>query len=153
MIREAAAADCGAIQGLYEILCPGEPIGVLAGRIEQIRQDQNSLLLVVEEHGTVQATAFLTICLDPMLGQRPYAVLENIVVAPGRRGQGLGTALMEHVELVCRERNCSKMMLLSSSRRTGAHRFFSRLGYSDTVSKGFKKYLGEGPPAGPAAER
>jgi len=142
MIREANPADRESIQRLYQILCPGEPINVLGERIEQISHDPNSYLFVVEDGGAVTATAFVTVCLDPMFGWQPYAVMENVVVDETVRGQGVGSRLLEHIERICRELHCSKIMLLSSSKRTHAHTFFSRLGYSDTVSKGFKKYLG-----------
>lgn len=115
MIREAQPADRESIQRLYQILCPDEPINVLADRIEQISQDSSNYLFVVEDGGAVTATAFLTICLDPMFGFQPYAVVENIVVDAMVRGQGVGSRLLEHIEHVCRELHCSKIMLLSSS--------------------------------------
>lgn len=142
MIREANPADRESVQRLYQMLCPGQPVNVRCDRIEQIRRDSNNYLLVVEHGGTVTATAFLTVCLDPMFGVQPYAVVENLVVDESVRGQGVGSHLLEHIERMCLGLHCSKIMLLSSSKRTQAHRFFSALGYSGTVSKGFKKYLG-----------
>lgn len=142
MIREATAEDRDAVQRLYEALCPGEPIRVLPERIAEIRNNPDAFLLVAERAGTVEATVFLTICPDPMFGRQPFGVIENVVVDEAVRGLGIGSGLMGYVEQLCRERGCFKIMLLSSSKRLRAHRFFAALGYSDTVSKGFKKYLG-----------
>jgi GNAT superfamily N-acetyltransferase len=89
----------------------------------------------------VKGTIFLTLCLDPMYQFRPYAVIENLFVREEYRGQGIGKSLLEFVEKLCIDRNCKKIMLMSSSKRVEAHKFFESLGYSGSVSKGFKKYI------------
>ena len=142
MIREATAEDRGAIQRLYEELCPGEPVEVRSGRLAEIAGDSHNHLYVAERDGVVVGTAFVTLCLDPMFGHQPYAVLENIIIARGHRGQGLGSSLLRHVEAMCAARDCSKIMLLSNARRPHAHAFFKRMGYSGAVATAFKKYLG-----------
>lgn len=141
MIREAEVKDRDAIQRLYEILCPGEPINVLELMIEQIKNDKNNFLFVDEQDSIIFGTVLLTICLDPMFGLQPYGLVENIVINPQMRGKGVGKKLLEHVERFCRDLNCSKIMLLSNSFRVDAHRFFEANGYNGSVSKGFKKYL------------
>jgi GNAT superfamily N-acetyltransferase len=40
-----------------------------------------------------------------------------------------------------RNRNCYKVMLLSSARRTEAHRFYETLGFSSTDKAGFVMHL------------
>ncbi len=157
VIREATPADRAGIERLYRLLCPGEPVEVRAERLAEIDADPHNLLYVVDHDGVVVATAFLTLCLDPMFGRQPYAVLENVVVDPGLRQRGIGAALLRHIEACCRARQCSKIMLLSNARRPRAHDFFTRMGYSSAVSVGFKKYLGGHRPSqvpdaeGPAA--
>jgi len=88
----------------------------------------------------VCGTAFLTLCLDAMFGNQPYGVLENVVVNEACRGQGIGKRLFEHTEEVCRKRDCSKIMLLSTAAREAAHRFFEQQGYSSANKRGFVKY-------------
>ncbi len=142
MIREATPADRDGIQRLYEELCPGEPVDVWASRLAEIRRDGHNHLYVVERDGNVIGTAFVTVCLDPMFGPQTYAVLENIVVARSHRGAGVGSQLLQHVERLCLTWHCSKIMLLSNARRGAAHAFLAKMGYSDGVATGFKKYLG-----------
>jgi GNAT superfamily N-acetyltransferase len=96
---------------------------------------------VYERDGAVVGTVLLTLCLDAMYEERPYGLLENLIVDADARAEGVGRALLEHVERVGRELGCTKLMLLSNARRTEAHAFFERLGYSGSVSRGFKKYL------------
>jgi GNAT superfamily N-acetyltransferase len=68
-------------------------------------------------------------------------VVENLIVLPGARGQGLGAALMAGVEQVARAARCTKLMLLSTRSRTEAHEFFLRLGFDGERKRGFVKYL------------
>jgi N-acetylglutamate synthase-like GNAT family acetyltransferase len=142
MIREARAEDAGAIQRLYGLLVPQNPrIHVLPERLERLRGDASSFCFVDERDGKVVGTVLLHLCPDVMFEERPYALLENLVVDPEVRGGGVGRALLEHAERVCREHHCTKIMLLSGVQRTEAHGFFERLGYDGSVSRAFKKYL------------
>lgn len=142
MIREAGSADAGAIQRLYELLVPHNPrIRVLPERLEHLREDASHFCFVAERDGAVVGTVLLHLCPDVMFEERPYALLENLVVDPAVRGGGVGRALLEHAERVCREHHCTKIMLLSGVQRAEAHGFFERLGYDGSVSRAFKKYL------------
>jgi GNAT superfamily N-acetyltransferase len=76
-----------------------------------------------------------------MFCDQPFAVVENIVVDAGSRGQGLGRALMDHIKAEGLRRRCTKIMLLSSASRTEAHRFFESCGYRGEVKKGFVNYI------------
>jgi N-acetylglutamate synthase-like GNAT family acetyltransferase len=139
-IREAQAKDAAAIEELYRSLVKDVHIRVSPERLEAVATDPNNYLFVCELDGTVCGAILLSICLDVMFGSQPFGVVENVVVSQGARRNGIGTLLMEHVEATCRERDCSKMMLLSSTARVQAHRFFERLGFSSTEKCGFVKY-------------
>ena len=144
MIREAEAADGDAIQSLYRDLCPNAPVKVLPERIEQIRNDPNNFLYVSEEDGNIYGTVFFTVCLSPLFGWQPFGVVENFVVEGQRRAQGIGTALIDHIFRVGREKHCFAIKLLSSSFRRDAHRFFENHGFNSTDKKAFIKYLNRG---------
>jgi GNAT superfamily N-acetyltransferase len=60
-----------------------------------------------------------------------------------QRGKGYGSALMRHVERFCHDSDCSKIMLLSNSKRVEAHLYFEKQGFSSIVKKGFVKYRSE----------
>jgi hypothetical protein len=47
---------------------------------------------------------------------------------------------MHAVEAHCKAAECSKIMMLSASRRTEAHKFFERQGYVSSAKVGFVKY-------------
>lgn len=139
-IREARGADAAAIAALYRSFVASPYIDVRQDRVEAIASDPNNFLLVYETGETICGTIFLTICLDPMFGSQPYAVVENVVVGETWRGKGIGRRLLEHVEEICRVRDCTKIMLLSSAARKSAHRFFEQQGFSSAKKLGFVKY-------------
>ena len=141
ILREAVAADAAAILQLYQILAPGDPnLAVTPERIEQIAADPNNFLFIVEVGGAVWATAFLTLCMDPMYDTLPYAVLENLVVDPVRRGSGCGRFIVQAIEAFCWQQRCTKIMLFSSVFRRAAHQFFSRRGFARDKKVAFVKY-------------
>jgi GNAT superfamily N-acetyltransferase len=141
-VRRAQARDAAPIEALYKALVPGDhTIAVDPERVAALESDPTNHLFVVEEGGAVRGTAFLTICLDAMYGFQPYAVLENVVVLPSARRQGAGRALMSAAEQAARAARCTKLMLLSSSARSEAHAFFTRMGFDGERKRGFVKYL------------
>lgn len=141
MIREAERRDRERIEELYKILIPDDnEIVVLNERIDQFKQDPHNYLFVNEIEGRVEGTVLLTFCLDAMYGNRPYAVVENVIVDPNCRGNGVGKALFKHVESFCLKNECREVLLMSNVKRTAAHEFFERQGFSH-AAKGFKKYL------------
>jgi GNAT superfamily N-acetyltransferase len=142
LVRQARPSDALAVQALYRILVPGDQnIAVRPERIAELEEDDSNHLLVAEVAGEVRGTAFLSICRDPMYGFHPYGVVENIIVDPAFRGRGVGRALMIAVEDQARAARCTKLMLLSSVSRVGAHRFFATIGFDAEKKRGFIKYL------------
>ena len=106
--------------------------------LARIRQWPNFRLLAVLADGEIVGTYSLVI-MDK-LGKRgtPAGVVEDVAVMPGRQGQGIGRAMMEHAIQECRKAGCYKLALSSNVKRGPAHRFyeslgFERHGYSFTV--------------------
>ena len=139
-IREAVPSDADSISELYRTLVQDDSIDVRETRIAELATSNTSFLLIGEVERKIAATALLLICDDVMYGAQPFAVVENIVVSDGYRRQGLGSALMKRIELICFEKDCSKTLLSSSRDRTPAHKFFRKLGFNDKLKIGFVKY-------------
>ena len=139
-VREANGADAGAVAALYRSFVSSPHINVREDRLDAIAADPNNYIFVCEIDGVVCGTAFLTLCLDAMFGNQPYGVLENVVVDDAWRGKGIGSRLLTHVEELCRIRDCSKIMQLSTASREAAHRFFEQQGFSAANKRGFVKY-------------
>lgn len=139
-VREAQPGDERAVGSLYQALTNDSNVNVKSERISEIASNNDAFLFVAESWGQVVGTAFVTLCPDPMYGHQPFAVIENIVVDSNYQGGKVGTALMQKIESLCYERDCSKIMLLSSVSRNGAHSFFKQLGYVADSKIGFIKY-------------
>ncbi len=140
VVRSALPSDAQRIAELYHQLVANPGITVLPERIAAVSTDPNTGLFVCEHLGAVEGTAMVSLCADVMFGAQPFAVVENIVVNDALRSQGLGAALLCHVEAFCLTKDCSKIMLLSSIQREQAHRFFERAGFVGSKKRGFVKY-------------
>ena len=80
---------------------------------------------------------------------RPWAVVENVVVAHVHRRRGVGRALMQEAMAQARRVGCYKVQLTSGKHRAEAHAFYRSLGF-EAVAEGFKVTSIDraGPPAG-----
>jgi GNAT superfamily N-acetyltransferase len=138
--RRALASDAEQIAFLYRQLVDSPAVNVLPERIAQLAGDANTALFVCERNCQIVATALVSLCADVMYGSQPYASVENFVVDKQLRRQGIGTALMAHVEVFCLNADSSKIMLLSAANRATAHGFFERTGFNGIAKRGFVKY-------------
>ncbi|MEK3736578.1 MULTISPECIES: GNAT family N-acetyltransferase [Paenibacillus] len=142
MIREAVPKDAINIEELYRILLPEHPaIHVSPERLKQIADHPDSFLYVYEEQGIIVGSLHLHFCMDALCDDRPFAVIERVIVAEKVRGKGYGAMLMRHAENVAIFKGALKIMLSSAAKREEAHRFYEHLGYDGSSSKLFKKYL------------
>ncbi|MEW4426668.1 MULTISPECIES: GNAT family N-acetyltransferase [Paenibacillus] len=142
MIREAEPRDAQDIERLYKELLPNNlNTKVLGERIEEIQNNPNSFLLVCEIDQKVIGTAHLHICLDALVENRPFGVVERVIITEHVQSKGYGSELMKAIENICIQRNCMKIFLTSGASRSEAHHFYEKLGYDGESSKAFKKYL------------
>lgn len=139
-IRRAVANDAAAIESLYRELVSDPLIRVLPEQVTTLSESPGSFLLLAEAGGGVCATALLTICPDAMYRTQPFGVVENVIVTAAVRGCGLGRQLLVHVEQLASARDCTKLMLLSSTARKDAHAFFRRCGFASDTKHAFVKY-------------
>jgi N-acetylglutamate synthase-like GNAT family acetyltransferase len=139
-IRRASHRDAAAIRSLYGQLVSNPGVSISPEHLARLSESEHHFVLVAEQGGQVCGTALLSLCEDVMFGTQPFAVVENVIVDQIVRSQGIGAALLREVEARCRHANCSKIMLLSSSQRTEAHKFFERQGFASTSKRGFVKY-------------
>lgn len=65
------------------------------------------------------------------LGHRgaPVALVENVIVAKDRQGQGIGRAMIAEMATLAERQGAYKLILATSMKRGGAHRFYEHLGF------------------------
>ena len=94
-----------------------------------VLKDPDQRLLLAEDGDRLVGSAHLMVLrhLDRHLLRS--GVLEGIVVDPEYRRRGVGAGLMRAAAEAARQAGCYKLALTSNLARTGAHRFYSRLGW------------------------
>ncbi|MEU3773872.1 GNAT family N-acetyltransferase [Streptomyces sp. NPDC032472] len=102
-----------------------------------IAADPRNEMLVLADADAVVGCLQLTYI--PGLGQggRERALVEAVRIREDRRGGGLGAELMRLAVERARGRGCGLVQLTSNKRRSGAHRFYERLGFARS-HEGFK---------------
>ena len=154
-IREAERAD---LRSLVEMLADdilgaarergtvSEDIpvdGCYAEAFERIlASPDNCILIVYEEITPGDVIAFCQVTLTPYLshGGTMRATIENVRVASGYRGQGIGSFLIEEAVKYAGEHGAKMVQLTTDKRRADAKRFYERLGFEAT-HEGMKKWL------------
>jgi ribosomal protein S18 acetylase RimI-like enzyme len=138
-VREAAEADVPRVLELYGQLSLGpddydrgpDPSGSRE-TFSAMQRQPGFHLLVAEEDGAVQGTVVLAVMPNFSYRNRPWAVIENLVVDATQRGRGIGAVLMTRAAEIAREAGCYKVLLASNKQRPEAHHFYRRLGYTQT---------------------
>lgn len=108
--------------------------------LAEITSDAHQTMLVGEIDGSVVCTAQVTWMRMLSADGGLYCQVEAVRTASNRRGEGIGAALMAHIEAEARERHAVRIQLTSNRARTRAHLFYERLGY-EASHVGMKKYL------------
>jgi GNAT superfamily N-acetyltransferase len=73
--------------------------------------------------------------------------LEDLVISPDVRGQGVGSALVNAAFLACQSRGITRITLLTDNDNTGARRFYARHGFVASAMTPLRRYLPLMPPA------
>jgi ribosomal protein S18 acetylase RimI-like enzyme len=68
--------------------------------------------------------------------------IDDLVVATGMRGSGVGTAMMEEMTRRAQEAQCRAMALDTGVQRVDAQRFYEGLGMNKDVVYSYLKFLG-----------
>ncbi len=132
--RRATTADAATTAALldafnreYDTPTPGT--AVLTERLERLLGGGQVIALLTGEPAV--GVALLT--LRPNVWyEGPVALLDELYVVPGRRGQGLGSALLAAAEAVTRQHGGELLEINVDGGDTAARRFYERHGYADT---------------------
>lgn len=146
VFRPARLEDVPAVVALYaddELGATREDPTDLAtyeAALARVAQDPNQHLVVADRDGTVVGTLQLTVV--PGLSRRgsTRSIIEAVRVASSERGSGLGTRIVEWAVAESRRQGVDLVQLTSDASRVDAHRFYERLGFTQS-HVGFKLQL------------
>ena len=133
-IRAAGDADAARISVLLGQL--GHPAGEarVRARLDDWQGDRRSVLVVAEVAGRVSGVAaFHAMPLLEHDGRRGRLVA--LVVDESCRGQGVGRALVAHVEREAHRLGCRELEITGNRAREAAHGFYRGLGYDDVCAR------------------
>lgn len=146
-VRPARAEDLGALRALLaELHTADDPWDEAAARaaLDAILADPRRALLLAcaDGDGAAEPAGTVDVVVVPNLtrGARPYAVIENVVVAARFRRRGIGRALLEAAVDHAREAGCYKLQLISGGARGDAHRLYAAAGFGSDYH-GYRRYL------------
>lgn len=106
-----------------------------------IDRDPNQTLLVLrDDTRAVAGTVQLTVIACSARGGTKRLQVEAVRLASHVRGLGLGTALFQWIDEFATDHGARMIQLTSDARRTGAQRFYERLGYAAS-HVGYKRFL------------
>ena len=118
---------------------PGDIESYLAA-FAAIDADLHQLLVAAELDGEIAGTLQLTFIRGLSHRGAIRAQIEAVRIAASLRGRGYGTTLIEWAIEEARRRNCYLVQLTSNNSRLDAHRFYTRLGFTQSHA-GFKLQL------------
>ncbi len=140
-IRDAQLADAPQIVSLLEALdYPGTDY-FIKDRLLQLLGHPDEKLLVSVENEVV--TGVISLHFIPQLAlPGDFCRISYFCVDSQARGAGTGKALEERAVNIATQRGCDRIEVHCHSRRTDAHRFYFRQGYSESpkyLCKSIKK--------------
>jgi GNAT superfamily N-acetyltransferase len=97
-------------------------------------------VFVCERDGSIVGMVALLTTVSTALGNK-VALLEDMIVAPDCRGQGLGSMLLEHAAEWAENQGFGRITLLTDGDNESAHRFYSGKGFSRSEMAVFRKLL------------
>jgi GNAT superfamily N-acetyltransferase len=133
-VRIATVHDADSVAALLhdfntEFDTPSPGVDVLAGRLAALLATEHTIALLAETPpvGVALITLRSNVWFDGGV-----ALLDELYVRPDRRGQGIGTAIIEHAIDLVHRRGAGLFEINVDEGDAGARRFYERHGFTTT---------------------
>ncbi len=131
--------DDGLGRGRERPLSSGvDPVYVRA--LQEVQEQAGNHIMIVERDGEPVGTYQIAVIAGLSRYGTRRAQIEAVRVKSGKRGGGIGEAMLRHAIAQARQEGCQLVQLSSDRRRGRAHLFYERLGFVATHI-GFKLEL------------
>ena len=140
VVRGAEAKDLQGILALYKELRPNDPIlppPAAHQAFTNLLARKDVDLVVCEVADTLVATCILATIPNLASSARPIGVIEHVVTLAAYRKRGYARLVLESALARAWSRGCCKVMLLSGSQRTDAHKLYESVGFVSDVERAF----------------
>lgn len=143
-IRQARQNDLSPLLSLYTHL-NYNPLPQINAQIqalwENIMSDNNHHIIVGTLDGKIVSSCVLIIIPNLTHGQRPYALIENVVTHADFRKKGCGSAVLDFARKKAMEHDCYKIMLMTGSKKQDTLAFYKKAGYNCEDKTAFIQWL------------
>ncbi|MEP2706457.1 MAG: GNAT family N-acetyltransferase [Roseibium sp.] len=133
--RPVENRDFFALAELYQHLIPDDVPATEAVQSrtfeKMLAQPGMTILLGLAKELPV-ATCTVIVVPNFTRGCASYAIIENVVTHQDHRSKGYGEHLMQAAADLAWKAGCYKIMLMSGTKNTKAHRFYERVGFATT---------------------
>lgn len=140
-IRFAENNDLDKLLDLYKELNPDDqPLNSKIAKDiwdKSLTSDYIKYIVGIDDNSIV-ASCNIVIILNLTRSGRPYGVIENVITNSKYRRKGIGREVIDYAIQYAQRNNCYKVVLLSSSKRVEAHRFYESIGFDGNSKKGFE---------------
>lgn len=144
MVREICGSDFQELMELYTQL-HDNPLPAqtpeTANLWRRILEDGNYHMIVAEADGHIRASCTCIIIPNLTHGQRPYALIENVITSEAYRRRGLASACLDYARNIAERERCYKLMLMTGSKQEGIWNFYRRAGYNSEDKKAFVQWI------------
>lgn len=131
LVRDADERDAPAIASLCGQLGYPTPAEAVVPRMDRLREGgQARVVVAVLGDDTVGLAT--TMVRHTINHEAPIGQLTLLVVDERARGQGVGRILVAECESWVQARGCKRFVVTTALRRTEAHAFYERLGFTHT---------------------
>ena len=144
MVREAESDDFDGLMRLYEQLHdnPFPKKTPQTMRLwETILSDRKQHVIVAVANGIIVSSCICVIIPNLTHGQRPYALVENVITDEKYRKQGFGKACLDFAKKIAQSDGCYKIMLMTGSKSDATLRFYEQAGYGRNEKTAFVQWL------------
>jgi ribosomal protein S18 acetylase RimI-like enzyme len=107
----------------------------------RILGDDNHHLLVGVRDGDIVSSCVLLIIPNLTHGQRPYALVENVITREDCRKRGYASRLLRRAAETAAGQGCYKIMLMTGSKEEGTLRFYEQAGFNRHDKTAFIQWL------------
>jgi ribosomal protein S18 acetylase RimI-like enzyme len=127
-IQQLAADHLADAASLLNLLNPETPGELVAERLRTILTEHPHYRIIgAFSDGKLIGVAGAWIATKVWCGR--YLEIDNIIVDPTVRSSGVGSKLIDHLELIGKEAGCTIVVLDSYAANRPSHRLYHRLGF------------------------
>ena len=108
---------------------------------QEILNDKNHYVLVGKTDDMIVSSCILLIVPNLTHGQRPYALIENVITDESCRNKGYATAILNYAKQIAMENNCYKIMLMTGRKKESTLNFYRKAGYNSEDKTAFVQWL------------